>query len=118
VAGHNVAQVIGQSVAVHLAQLLAPFMEAVPGMLASLAERVQQRDACLMCASRVKAAGREYDLAVTNANAAAEPPPPEPDLRVAHSFTTGARGPVCWPCYDPGKDGPYDMAEYLPPSVD
>ena len=59
-----------------------------------------------------------YEVAVQNAVAAAEELPEAPDTRVAESFTAGARGPVCWGCYDPAIDGPFDFADVLPPSVD
>ena len=108
VAEHNLAQLIGQSAAFHLAQLLEP-------VLASIAPR---RHMCIVCTARLKAEAAAYETALANAVAAAEPPPAEPDTRVAESFTQGLRGPVCFACFDQELDGPFDMAEYLPPAVD
>ena len=107
---HNLAQLIGQSAAFELAQLLEP-------LLASISTR-QQRNACIVCAARLKAEARDYETAVEIAVKAAEEPPAPPDTRVTESFTEGARGPVCWADYDPAIDGPFDMAEYLPPPAD
>jgi hypothetical protein len=108
VAEHNLAQLIGQSTAYHLAQLLEP-------VLAAIAPR---RHMCIVCTAKLKAEAAAYEVALANAVAAAEPQPAEPDTRVAESFTDGARGPVCWACFDQKLDGPYDLAEYLPPPVD
>lgn len=107
---HNLAQLIGQSTAFHLAQLLAPVLDAMSAR--------QQRSACLVCAARLKAEARAYETAVEIAVKAAEELPEAPSTKVTESFTEGARGPVCWACYDPAIDGPFDMAEYLPPPVD
>ena len=101
----SVAQVIGQSVAYHVAQLLGPVLQRLVD--------VQERPACLACAVRVK---REHATAVANARAAAEPEPAPG--KVNQSFTDGARGPVCWECFDPDKDGVTDMDAYLPPAAD
>jgi hypothetical protein len=105
VAAHNLAQVIGQAVAYHTAALLAPVLQRLVD--------VQERYACLVCTAKAKS---EHAVAVANAQAAAEPEPKVPAIRQA--FTDGARGPVCWECFDPDKDGVMDMDEYLPPSVD
>ena len=105
VAEHGIAQVIGQSVAYHVATLLAPVLQRLVD--------VQERPACLLCAARAK---REHVIALANARAAAEVDPPPPP--VSQSFTDGARGPVCWACFDPQVDGPFDMADYLPPATD
>jgi hypothetical protein len=78
----------------------------------------QTQPVCLVCAARAWRAAKAWEVAVKNARDAAEPPPEKPDMTTAQSFTTGARGPVCWPCFDPDKDGPFDMADYLPPAVD
>lgn len=110
VAEHNLAQLIGQSAAFHLAQLLAPVLDAMGAR--------QQRNACLVCAARLKADAAAYETAVEIAVKAAEPLPDEPSTKVTESFTEGARGPVCWADYDPAIDGPFDMAQYLPPPVD
>jgi hypothetical protein len=80
VAERNLAEVIGEGVALHLAPLIARMRASRPG--------------CIVCAVRVKIAER-------NARAAAEP---LPDLGITESFTTGRRGPVCWSCFDPDED--------------
>jgi len=81
-------------------------------------EALQTQPVCLVCAARAWRAAKAWEVAVKNAQAAAEPPPGKPDMTTAQSFTAGARGPVCWPCFDPDKDGPFDMADYLPPATD
>jgi hypothetical protein len=106
----DLAQVIGQSVAYHVAALLTPVLQRLVDM--------QERYACLVCAAAAKRAERAHEIAVANAKAAAEPEPENPGVKVSQSFTDGARGPVCWGCYDPDKDGPYDMADYLPAAAD
>lgn len=105
VAAQGLAEVIGGTVAIHLAQLLAPVLQRLVD--------VQERYACLMCTARVK---REHTVAVANALAAAEPEP-KPG-KINQSFTDGARGPVCWECFDPDKDGITDLSDYLPPAGD
>lgn len=80
VAERNLAEVIGETVALHLAPVIARMRPARPG--------------CIVCAAKVKVAER-------NARAAAEP---MPDLGITESFTTGRRGPVCWSCFDPDED--------------
>lgn len=111
VAERTLAEVIGESVALHLAKILGP-------VLVRMAEQQQSRPGCLVCAGRVKRAEKAHKIAIANANAAAEDGPEVPDLGVTESFTEGSRGPVCWADYDPEIDGPLDMAEYLPPPVD
>lgn len=106
----NVAGLIGQSVAYHVTRLLAPALQRLVD--------VQERYACLVCAAKAKHVERDHEIAVANAKAAAEPEPPAPDVKVSQSFTDGARGPVCWGCYDPDVDGPSDFAGMLPPAVD
>ena len=96
VAEHNLAQLIGQSAAFHLAQLLEP-------VLAGIAPR---RHMCIVCAARLKAEAKAYETAVDIAVKAAEPIPEPPDTKVAESFTHGARGPVCWACFDQELDTP------------
>jgi hypothetical protein len=76
------------------------------------------RPGCIVCAAKVKRGEREYQVALANAKAAAEPEPEAPDLGITESFTEGARGPVCWGCYTPDVDGPFDLADYLPPPAD
>ena len=90
---HNLAQLIGQSAAFHLAQLLAPLLQG------------QKRDACIVCAAKLKADARAYETAVEIAVKAAEELPKPPDTRVTESFTAGRRGPVCFACFDPDLDG-------------
>lgn len=75
-------------------------------------EALQVQPACLICAARAWRAAKAWEVAVKNAQAAAEPLPEKPGMAAARSFTTGARGPVCWPCFDPDKDsiepGPFE----------
>ena len=104
---HNLAQVIGQSVAFHVAQLLAPVLQRLVD--------VQEHYACLTCTAKAK---RELIIAVANAQAAAEPEPSVKAGAIRQAFTDGLRGPVCWECFDPDKDGITDMDAYLPPPVD
>lgn len=91
VAAQGLAEVIGGTVALHVAQLLAPVLQRLVD--------VQERYACLVCTAKAKS---EHAVAVANAQAAAEPEPKVPAIRQA--FTDGARGPVCWECFDPDKD--------------
>lgn len=107
VAAQGVAEVIGGTVALHVAQLLGPVLQRLVD--------VQERYACLVCAAKAKR------VAIANARAAAEEPAPQPGI--SQSFTDGNRGPVCWACYDPDIDGPYDydtpgFTSILPHSVD
>lgn len=67
-------------------------------------EALQVQPVCLVCAARTWRAAKAWEVAVVNAQAAAEPLPEKPDMQAAQSFTTGARGPVCWGCFDPDKD--------------
>lgn len=107
VAEASLAGVIGQSVALHLADLLGTF----------LAEAML-RDGCIVCAARVKRAVHAWEVDAANARAAAEPEPAQPDVGVTQSFTEGARGPVCWSCFDPEQDGPFDVADLMPAATD
>lgn len=104
VAERNLAEVIGEAVALHLAPLLRP----------------PARPACIVCAAKVKRAEKAHAIALANARAAAEEEPAPPDLGVTESFTDGNRGPVCWGCFDPDKDAvpDIDMTDYLPPATD
>ena len=110
VAERTLADVIGESAALHLAEIIGPLLEHIA--------TTQYRPACIVCAAAAKRAEKAHKVAIANANAAAEDGPEVPDLGVTESFTEGARGPVCWGCYDPDIDGPYDLGEFLPPSVD
>lgn len=105
VAAHGLAEVIGGTVAVHLVQLLGPVLQRLVD--------VQDQPACIVCAVKAK---REHLTAVANAQAAAEPEPGAPVVR--QSFTSGARGPVCWGCLDPDEDAPLNFSDVMPPSVD
>lgn len=104
VAERTLAEVIGETVALHLAPM-------VSRMRAS-------RPACIVCAAKVKRAEQAWERDAAIRRAAAEPVPNPPDLGITESFTDGARGPVCWGCYDPETDGPLDFADILPPPVD
>lgn len=107
VAAQGLAEVIGGTVALHVAQLLAPVLQRLVD--------VQERYACLVCVAKAK---RDYRVACANASAAAEPEPSVKASAIRQAFTDGARGPVCWECFDPDKDGITDMDDYLPPAVD
>jgi hypothetical protein len=107
VAAQGLAEVIGGTVAVHVAQLLGPVLQRLVD--------VQERYACIVCTEKAK---RELIIAVANARAAAEPEPAVRAGAIRQSFTEGARGPVCWECFDPDRDGIIDMDAYLPPAVD
>jgi len=91
VAAQGLAEVIGGQVALDLVQLLGPVLQRLVD--------VQDQPACIVCAVKAK---REHLVAVANALAAAEPEPGAPVVR--QSFTSGARGPVCWGCLDPELD--------------
>ena len=90
VAAQGVAEVIGGTVAVHVAQLLGPILQRLVD--------VQERYACLTCARKAKA------VAAANAMAAAEDADEVPLPRISQAFTEGKRGPVCWSCFDPDAD--------------
>ena len=105
VAAQGLAELIAKGTAYELAALLGPVLQRLVD--------VQEQPACIVCAARAK---REHLVAVANAKAAAEPEPPVPVIN--QSFTDGARGPVCWGCLDPDKDGIIDFGDYLPPAVD
>lgn len=107
VAQHDLAQVIGQSVAFHVAQLLAPVLQRLVD--------VQEHYACLVCTTRVK---HELNIAVANAKAAGEPEPAVKVSAIRQAFTDGCRGPVCWECFDPDEDGTFSPGDYLPPAAD
>src|SRR5438105_4227654 len=98
VAAQGLAEVIGGEVALHLVQLLGPVLQRLVD--------VQEHYACLTCTAKAK---REHLTAVANAQAAAEPEPKVPSIN--QSFTDGARGPVCWDCFDPDKDGITDISD-------
>jgi hypothetical protein len=110
VAEASLANVIGEAVALHLAQVAGPLLEHIA--------TTQYRPACLVCAVSAKRADRDHQIAVANARTAAEPEPERPDAPVTESFTEGARGPVCWAHFDPDRDGILDLDDYLPPPVD
>jgi hypothetical protein len=95
----TLGQVIGQAVALHVAQLLGPVLQRLVD--------VQEQPGCTVCAVKAKRAERDWEVAAANARAAAEPEPAKPDAQVTQSFTAGSRGPVCWSCYTPELDAPY-----------
>lgn len=96
VAERTLAEVIGEAVALHQAELLGPLLERIA--------TTQYRPACLVCAAAAKRAERDYEIAVANALAAAEPEPGKPDVTVTESFTIDpVQGPVCWAHYEPGE---------------
>lgn len=90
------AQVIGQGVAFHVAQLLGPVLQRLVD--------VQEQPGCILCAGEVKRAERAYEVNLLNAQQAAEPEPEQPDVQVSMSFTIDpAVGPVCWAHFEPGE---------------
>jgi hypothetical protein len=105
VAEKTLADVIGQSAALHLAEVIGPLLEHLATS--------QHRPGCIVCAARAKRAERAHKIAIANANAAAEDGPEVPDLGVTESFTEGRRGPVCWGCFDPDEDGPLSIVVSL-----
>lgn len=90
VAAHGLAEVIGGQVALNLAQLLGPVLQRLVD--------VQERPACVICAKKAKS------IAVANARAAAEDEAEVSMPSINQSFTAGARGTVCWSCFDPDAD--------------
>lgn len=99
VAEQNVANVIGQAVAVHLAKLLASWQP--------------QQVACTFCVSVRKQAEQAYAVAVANAQAAAEEPPQPAFPDVGHAVTwqpvqlSANMPPVAVPvCYLHHQGGP------------
>jgi bacterioferritin-associated ferredoxin len=87
---HNLAQVIGQSAAVHLGELLRQLLPQLP----------LQPDCCL-CVQAARRTVREYEARVANAQAAAEPVPDPPEApAIGRSVTWipygGASVPACW----------------------
>lgn len=96
VARHDLAQVIGQSVAYNVAQLLGPVLQRLVDQ--------QEQPGCIVCAGEVKRAERAWEIDAANARASAEPEPPKPDAKVSMSFTFDpAAGPVCWAHFEPGE---------------
>lgn len=82
----GLADVIGQAVALHVGQILTQ-MPWQPG--------------CLVCVTEAKRAEHAHQVAVGNAQAAAEPLPDEPEVGVNTAITIGPAGPVCWQHFDP-----------------
>ena len=104
VAEHNLAQVIGQAVAVHLGQLLGPLVQHIA--------QQQAQPACVICVQARKAAEQAHQVAVANAQQAAEPEPEAPELPgimpAITSMPLGAPGqppqvlPVCYGHFQAG----------------
>ena len=90
VAKHDLAELIGGTVAFHIAQLLGPVLQRLVD--------VQERYACIVCARKTKS------VSIANARAAAENETEVSLPRINQSFTEGRRGPVCWSCFDPDED--------------
>lgn len=85
-AEQTVAGIIGETVALHLGKLLQ-----------------QLRPACIVCCTEAKLAERAHQVAVANAQAAAEPVPEAPEVGLNSSITAGPAGPVCWAHFEPGE---------------
>ena len=90
VAAQGLAEVIGGQVALNLVQLLGPVFQRLVD--------VQEHYACIICARKTKR------ISIANAKAAAEHDFEVSLPRISQSFTIGARGPVCWSCFDPDAD--------------
>lgn len=90
------ADVIGKSTALHLAQ-----------MLGQLLPRMPWRPECATCIRAAKARIRAYEVQVANAQRSAEPvPDAPPPADVAQAVTWQAGEPVCFGCYVvDGSDG-------------
>lgn len=99
VAEHSLAQVIGQSVALHLAQLIAPGIE----QLIKVASQVQPQPACVLCVQECKQA--------------AEPEPAPfaaPPISQAVTWMPIGQPPVAVPlCYGHVPSGPQVRATGL-----
>jgi hypothetical protein len=73
----GIAQVIGETVALHLARLLP-----------QLLQKVQGGTGCLFCTFAAKQVQRDYQIACMNAaQAAEEPPGPPPEPQIAQALT-------------------------------
>lgn len=99
-------QALAQAIAQELNELLAPAL----GKLAQLW--------CIACMAKVKRLEQAHYAEVAIARAEGRPEPEAPGDQISQAATTGPRGPVCWACYDPEKDGPFDFDDLLPPPVD
>lgn len=113
VAEHSLAQVIGQSVALHLAQLLAPGIE----QLIKVASQVQPQPACVLCVQECKQAEAAWQVAAQNAMQAAEPEPAPfaaPPIAQAVTWMPIGQPPVAVPlCYGHVPSGPQVRATGL-----
>ena len=76
----TLADVIGQAVALHLAQLLPQMLAGQPWQPACVVCAMVRKQAELAWRAQVEAIVAEYRVAVENAKAAAEEQPPEPEL--------------------------------------
>lgn len=102
-AQEGLANVIGQAVAVHLAQVLGQILPQLR----------PQGTACLFCAIEAKRVLAAYQVACENAQAAAEdiPQPPQPPIQQAFTWSPVASGPNVPPvaapvCFDHLQAGP------------
>lgn len=101
VAEANLANLIGQTVAAHLAQMLGQILPQMPW-----------HPACVLCVQVCKQAEQAYQTAVDVAMKAAEPTPEMPEVpQIAQAVTwmpLGAPGqpanvlPVCYPHFQAG----------------
>lgn len=98
-AAGNLAQVIGQAVAVHLG-----------GMLGELVQRVTAQPECFFCVSRAAATIHAYNVAVTNAQSAGEAVPDAPQPPEVNRSVTRV------PCVQmvPGPSGPMPVCCDVP----
>jgi bacterioferritin-associated ferredoxin len=102
-AEQTLAQVIGETVALHLAQMLGQVLARMPYL-----------GECARCIRSAKLGIRAYEVKVANAQQAAEPVPERPaPPEVARAVTWQDGEPVCFGCYR--LDGP---EEWTPEQVE
>lgn len=102
VAERTLAEVIGETVAIHVAKLLGP-------VLAQFGQ-AQHQPGCVICVQERKAAEHAHGLAVANAVQAAEEPPAEAQLPGIMPAITwmplGQQGHILPVCYGHIEHGP------------
>jgi hypothetical protein len=86
-AGDDLAKVIGESVALHLGQLLGPILPQLAQLAQVLPQLRPQGTACLPCAVEAKQALAAYTIACEVAQKAAEPVPDPPAPPIQQAFT-------------------------------
>lgn len=119
-AEHTIAQVIGETVALHLAQMLGQLLPSMPW-----------QPECYFCVTEARTMVRAYQVAVANAQQAGEPVPPRPaPPEVGKSITLvpvtqlvqapagpvpgTAAVPACWDHVQVQGEGPRPTGLVLP----